>query len=144
MQGRQVVGRPLSPPTVQAAFASLLQETIPNPAARPTSASQDPLRRTALYERRCGARYPPCQGCHGAEANGHPLVTQEGTDADAFYRSYPALRGQKGNYLVTRLKEYREGTLAASSNAFIMVGVTRHLDDDSIDALAAWLSTMAP
>ena len=85
---------------------------------------------------------PPCQGCHGVDAGGHPLVTQTGAVAHAFYRTYPALRAQKGDYLVTRLKEYREGNLAASTNAFIMAGVSRHLDDESINALAAWLSAM--
>ena len=96
-----------------------------------------------LYMRGDATRgIPPCQGCHGAEAEGHPLVMQSGAAADASYRTYPALRAQKRDYLVTRLREYREGKLAVSTNAFIMVGVTRHLDDESIDAIAAWLSTM--
>ena len=96
-----------------------------------------------LYMRGDATRgIPPCQGCHGAEAEGHPLVMQSGAAADASYLTYPALRAQKRDYLVTRLREYREGKLAVSTNAFIMVGVTRHLDDESIDAIAAWLSTM--
>ena len=96
-----------------------------------------------LYMQGDAARgIPPCQGCHGAEAEGHPLVMQSGAAADASYLTYPALRAQKRDYLVTRLREYREGKLAVSTNAFIMVGVTRHLDDESIDAIAAWLSTM--
>ena len=96
-----------------------------------------------LYMQGDAARgIPPCQGCHGAEAEGHPLLAQSRAATDALYRTYPALRAQKREYIATRLKGYRDGGLAASTNAFIMVGVTRHLDDDSIDAIAAWLSAM--
>jgi cytochrome c553 len=86
---------------------------------------------------------PPCQGCHGPDARGNPLARQLGP-TNAYYRTYPALRGQKQQYLVTRLTDYREGRLTDSSNNFIMQAVARGLDDGSIQSLAAWLSSLPP
>jgi cytochrome c553 len=85
---------------------------------------------------------PPCQGCHGADALGNPLAREPPGRASAYYRTYPALRGQKAQYLVTRLTDYREGHLMDSSNNFIMRGVASRLDDDSIQAVAAWLDSL--
>ncbi len=78
---------------------------------------------------------PPCQGCHGAGADGV---------AGEAYAAYPKLRGQHADYLVQRLKDFRAGTLTDSSNDFVMHGVARTLDDASIAALAAYLSALAP
>lgn len=83
---------------------------------------------------------PPCQGCHGDDARGHPLAREPG--APVFYRTYPALRGQQGAFLVSRLGEHRAGVLTDSTNDFIMNGAAAHLDDDSIAALAAWLASL--
>jgi cytochrome c553 len=86
---------------------------------------------------------PACQGCHGADGRGHPLVTRSALSparVPTFYRTYPALRGQQGNYLAAKLTEYQEGKLGDSTNDFIMTGVARNLDQESIQALAAWLS----
>ena len=80
---------------------------------------------------------PPCQGCHGAEANG---VTSRGNQ----YATYPSLRGQYGPYVIARLTNFRAGLPHDTSNDFIMAGVAQTLDDDSIQALAAWLSSLAP
>lgn len=127
-------------------YAEAGRRPAPAAPAAPVESAADSASLTRgrqLYMQGDGARgIPPCQGCHGAEAEGHPLLAQSGAATDALYRTYPALRAQKRDYLVTRLKEYREGKLAVTTNAFIMVGVTRHLDDDSIDAVAAWLSAM--
>lgn len=78
---------------------------------------------------------PPCQGCHGADAAGV---------ADPRFATWPNLRGQHAAYVITRLKEYRAGTLARSSNDFVMQGVARTLDDDAIDAIAAWIASLPP
>ncbi len=80
---------------------------------------------------------PPCQGCHGAEASG--LNSRAGQ-----YAAYPSLRGQYGPYLIARLTNYREGLPHDSSNDFIMAGVAHTLDDASIQALAAWISSLTP
>jgi cytochrome c553 len=80
---------------------------------------------------------PPCQGCHGPDANG-PL-TRSGQLA-----AYPSLRGQSGPYLVSRLTSFRDGLPTDTSNAFIMAGIAHTLDDQSIQALGAYLSSLTP
>jgi cytochrome c553 len=80
---------------------------------------------------------PPCQGCHGAEAGGALSRANQ-------YAAYPSLRGQYGPYVIARLTNYRAGLPHDSSNDFIMAGVAQTLDDDAIQALAAWLSSLAP
>jgi cytochrome c553 len=80
---------------------------------------------------------PPCQGCHGAEAEGvHAPAAQ--------YAAYPALSGQYAPYIIARLTSFRQGLPHDSSNDFIMSGVARTLDDDAIQAIAAWLSSLTP
>jgi cytochrome c553 len=80
---------------------------------------------------------PPCQGCHGAEAEGvHAPAAQ--------YAAYPALRGQYAPYIIARLTSFRQGLPHDSSNDLIMSGVARTLDDDAIQAVAAWLSSLTP
>ncbi len=76
---------------------------------------------------------PPCQGCHGADATGQ---------ADPRFRMFPVLRGQQADYVIAKLKEYRSGALADSTNDFIMQGVARGLDDASIEAIARWLAAL--
>jgi len=136
--------RPQSPMTAQA--ATLSDEDMRNLAAYfsqqaatadvATPASPEASRGEALFlhgDARSGT--PPCQGCHGAKATGL---------SGSAYVAYPALRGQHADYLVQRLKDYRDGKLSDSSNDFIMQGVARTLDDASIGAIAAYLSTLAP
>lgn len=77
----------------------------------------------------------PCQGCHGADARGHPRRA-----AAARYDYYPALAAQQSEYLAAQLRQYRDGPLADTSNARIMQGVARNLDDTAITALATWLA----
>lgn len=115
-------------------FAAQARQPSPLPPADPATLA----RGRALYERGEPALgVPPCQGCHGPDATG--------LDAGpAHYRAWPALRGQNGEYLVQRLKGYRDGKLADSSNDFVMHGVARTLDDASIQALAAYLSALPP
>ena len=80
---------------------------------------------------------PPCQGCHGAEAEGVPVLEVQ-------YAAYPALRGQYAPYIIARLTSFRQGLPHDSSNDMIMSGVARTLDDDAIQAVAAWLSSLTP
>jgi cytochrome c553 len=80
---------------------------------------------------------PPCQGCHGADASG---VTSHAEQ----YAAYPSLRGQYGPYLIARLTNFRAGLPHDTSNDFIMQGVAQTLDDESIQALAAWISSLTP
>jgi cytochrome c553 len=80
---------------------------------------------------------PPCQGCHGADAGGTPIATGE-------YAAYPSLRGQYSLYLVARLTSFHNNLPHDTTNDFIMSGVARALDDESIQAIAAWLGSLTP
>lgn len=106
-------------------------------AATPTLATAPSARGEELFRRGDARRgTPPCQGCHGADANG---------PADARLATWPALRGQQADYLAARLKAYRDASAAAaSSNEFVMRGVARSLDDEAVAALAQWLAALSP
>ncbi|MCR6701491.1 MAG: cytochrome c4 [Dokdonella sp.] len=115
-----------------------LAPDLPAPAEAP---AQEVLARggTLFREGDPARGVPPCQGCHGADAKGHPLAD---AGADSPYRAYPLLYGQHPAYVATRLRDYRSGALAHTSNDFIMTAVAQRLDDASIDALAAWLANL--
>jgi len=80
---------------------------------------------------------PPCQGCHGADARGTPIATGQ-------YAAYPALRAQYSMYVVARLMSFHKNLPHDTTNDFIMGGVAHTLDDESIQAIAAWLSSLTP
>jgi len=80
---------------------------------------------------------PPCQGCHGTDARGTSIATGQ-------YAAYPSLRGQYSMYLVARLTSFHNNLPHDTTNDFIMSDVARTLDADSIQAIAAWLSCLAP
>ncbi|MFI4969086.1 MAG: c-type cytochrome [Lysobacterales bacterium] len=93
----------------------------------------------ALYRDGDPARgIPPCQGCHGAGGNGHPLAA-----GDARWRVYPLLRGQHADYIVQKLKDFRDHRHTLSSSDRIMTPIAQSLDDASIDAIAHWLDAPA-
>jgi cytochrome c553 len=109
--------------------------TAPNAAAVPAAAAAkgetlflagDPVR-----------GIPPCQGCHGADAGGTSIVTGQ-------YAAYPSLRGQYSMYLVARLTSFHNNLPHDTTNDFIMGSVASTLDNDSIQAIAAWLSSLTP
>lgn len=77
---------------------------------------------------------PPCQGCHGADGNGHPLA-----GVGARWRVYPLLRGQHADYILQKLKDFRDRKHTLSSSDRIMTPIAQSLDDASIEALAHWL-----
>jgi cytochrome c553 len=79
----------------------------------------------------------PCQGCHGAEAGGPSISTGP-------YAAYPSLRGQYAPYLIARLTSFHKNLPHDTTNDFIMGGVAQTLDDESIQAIAAWLSSLTP
>lgn len=85
---------------------------------------------------------PPCQGCHGPDAGGHPDALRADRNGHAPYAAYPALRGQQAIYLQTKLAEYRDGKMHDSTTDFVMTGIGQRLDDDSIEALSTWLSSL--
>jgi cytochrome c553 len=135
--------RPESPMTSQVAnlddatlrdlaawFASL-----PPPAA-PADAGPSSRGATLYREGDPAHGTPPCQGCHGADGTGHPWAK----DA-AGYRTYPALRGQHADYVVQRLKDFRDGKHVTSTSDLVMTPVAKTLDDASIAAVAAWIAS---
>jgi cytochrome c553 len=85
---------------------------------------------------------PPCQGCHGPDAGGHVDALRADRNGHTPYAAYPALRGQQAIYLQTKLAEYRDGKMHDSTTDFVMTGIGERLDDDSIQALSAWLSSL--
>ena len=88
------------------------------------------------------AGIPPCQACHGPDGRGHPKAYE--ADAAGFtpYAAYPALRGQRDAYLVNRIAEYQQGKHTSLTTDFVMIGAAEHLDQASVEALAAWLSSL--
>jgi cytochrome c553 len=80
---------------------------------------------------------PPCQGCHGSEAAGPPTRENQ-------YAAYPSLRGQYAPYVTSRLTSFRAGNPHDTTNALVMGGVAHSLDDESIQAVAAWLGSLRP
>ncbi len=89
-----------------------------------------------------GKGIPACQGCHGADARGHPDALKPDRNGHTPYAAYPALRGQQVAYLQTRLGEYHARTLHDSTTDFVMQGVAQRLDEDSIQSLSEWLSSL--
>jgi cytochrome c553 len=141
-------GRPDSPMTALVAnlddramrdlaawFASL-------PAPVPPTATVNDIaeRGGHLYHEGDPARgIPPCQGCHGVTAAGHPLAHD-----DASRRVYPALRNQHAAYLIHRLEDLAADRDMHTSTEKIMAPIARTLDPDALAAIAAWLESGAP
>jgi cytochrome c553 len=136
--------RPESPMTSQiahlddAALRDLATWFASLPPASPTGAHAPGSERGgALYREGDAAMgIPPCQGCHGANGEGHAWATD-----DARYRTYPRLRGQHADYVVQRLKDFRDGKHVSSSSDRIMSPVARTLDDDAIKSVASWIES---
>jgi cytochrome c553 len=124
-------------------LAAFFASQEPRPAAPTTPAVNSeptvgPEKGERLFRTGDPARgIPPCQGCHGVEARG--TAVDKGP-----YLVYPVLRGQYSAYLVSRLTNFRMGLPHDTTSDFIMSNVSRTLDDDSLQAIAAWLSSLPP
>lgn len=104
------------------------------PIAGATPASPTTTRGETLFQEGEPARgIPPCQGCHGADARGM---------GDARFSTWPVLRGQYADYIIVRLKEFREGKHVTTSDSRIMQSLARNMDDDDIQAIGAWLASL--
>jgi len=70
-----------------------------------------------------------CQACHGPVGKGNPSAR------------YPALAGQHADYLVLRLKRYRDGQTNGSDDPYSaqMVLIAESLGDHEIAAVASYL-----
>jgi len=118
----------------------------PPPAADADTAPADPelLRRgEQIYMHGDTALgIPPCQGCHGADARGHPRALQVDSAGYTPYAVYPALRGQHSDFLQMTLEEFRVGERGGSTVDRVMNGIGKQLDERSISALTAWLASL--
>jgi len=86
-----------------------------------------------------GRGIPPCAGCHGYDRRGpHP---GQGGDARPGppWATFPHLQGQSPVYVAKALHDFADGARAASSNARIMHGVAKTLDDADIRSLAEFI-----
>jgi len=72
-----------------------------------------------------------CVACHGAEGK-KPLLP-----------IYPKLAGQNKDYVVQQMKDIKSGTRANGQSA-AMKGVMHLVSDEEIEALADYLSNLAP
>jgi len=109
-------------------------QTPPPTAASPAA----PGKGEALFLAGDPARgTPPCQGCHGADAGGPSISTGQ-------YAAYPSLRGQYAPYLIARLTSFHKHLPHDTTSDFIMGSVAQTLDDESIQAIATWLSALTP
>jgi cytochrome c553 len=106
--------------------------------ATATASAAAPGKGEALFHAGDPARgIPPCQGCHGADAGGPSISSGR-------YAAYPSLRGQNAPYLIARLTSFHKSQPHDTTNDFIMGGVAQTLDEESIQAIAAWLSSLTP
>lgn len=122
---------------VAAYFSTRPRKPATATAAAPAEPGVNRLDGAALFAAGSPARgIPPCQGCHGVAAQGHPRAA----DGAPRFAYYPALAGQNAEYVVARLGRYREGRLDDTTNARVMRGVAQTLDDASIRALADYLA----
>ena len=128
---------PLSDTDMRNLAAFFASQTPPAPATA-TATEAAPGDGGALFLAGDPARgVPPCQGCHGADAGGPSISTGR-------YALYPTLRGQGSLYLIARLTSFHKNLPHDTTNDFIMGGVAQTLDDKSIQAIAAWLSSLTP
>ena len=135
---------PMRPQVANLSDADMRDLAVYYAAQTPTAASAAPAQPAAAEKGQAlflagdpTRGIPPCQGCHGADAGGTRIATGQ-------YAAYPALRSQYSPYLVARLTSFHNSLPRDTTNDFIMSGVARTLDDDSIQAIAAWLDSLTP
>jgi nitrous-oxide reductase len=71
-----------------------------------------------------------CAGCHGADAN-TPLRPD----------NFPKLAGQNKQYLITQIKDIRDG-VRNNGDTIVMAGITKGMNDEDIEAVAEWLASL--
>ena len=76
------------------------------------------------------AAYAKCAGCHGAD--GKTLALGKS----------PVIAGQSKEELVTKLNGYKAGTINVAGMGTLMKGQVASMDDATIDALSAYISTL--
>lgn len=128
------------------AYYASLRPSGRNPVTDPDTPPPDPqvlaLGEKLYMEGDLAKGIPACQGCHGADARGHPLAAVKDRSGNLPYALYPALRGQQQYFLLTRMIAFHEGGMFDSTSERLMVPISKRLDQDSVMALSAWLSNL--
>ena len=83
---------------------------------------------------------PPCQGCHGSDGRG-PRPSTAGVAPQPAWSTFPTLAGQNAPYVRAQLKAFHDGTRVGTSNDRIMQGVAHNLEEQDMQALAAYLAS---
>lgn len=114
-----------------AAYIGGLADGAPIPGPEPASGLV--ARGEALALGRSGQEdVPVCAACHGPGA----------ADAAASPR-FPALAGQKRDYLLQQLKLWKAGTRGGTDRAVLMHEMVPHLDEADMKALAAYYASLS-
>lgn len=82
---------------------------------------------------------PPCQACHGPTGQGPRVHPSDAPQPP--WSTFPRLHGQSAVYVAKALNDFRSGARSGTSNARIMHGVARTLDDADIQALSTYIAT---
>lgn len=69
-----------------------------------------------------------CTGCHGPAGLGNAGA------------AYPRISAQHAQYTATQLRAYRDGERGAGTKGQMMQGVAKHLTDEEIEALSAYVA----
>jgi cytochrome c553 len=77
----------------------------------------------------------------GVPADGIPACVSCHEPAGGRYPAYPALRGQKPDYLAQQLRLFRDGIRGGTAYAHIMETIAKRLSDEQIEAVAAYFGT---
>jgi len=72
-----------------------------------------------------------CVNCHGIRGKGKSPINYV----------FPVIGGQRKNYLIVQLVNFREGNRANSPGGVMNI-VTQHMTDEEIEALADYISTL--
>ena len=116
---------------------------LPRRVIAPQNSDSTSLGRMVYLEGQPANGIPPCQGCHGPTGVG--LIAKAGSTNAASgevpqnYRTYPLLAGQSSGYVAAQLAAFKAGTRGGTSNAQIMRGVARNIDDETAAALGNYL-----
>ena len=76
------------------------------------------------------AAYAKCAGCHGVDGKTKALGKS------------PVIAGQAKADLITKLNGYKAGTIDVSGMGTLMKGQVASMDDATIDAVSAYISTL--
>lgn len=91
---------------------------------------------------------PACQACHVPDGRGPQRAVTPASNAvsnpSIAWHTIPALAGQHAQYCVAQLKDFKSGARSTTTNARIMQGVARNLDESAMAEIAAYVNQLGP